>query len=284
MAVSKNNEGRCCDAVLRILEAEHGALRTGVTRDTLDQPGVEVVCMIGGQRYAMEHTLIEPFRDAHQSGIAFSKVVNPDFEASLREVLRPGFIYYIWIDTFAFNGKRGKELQELRAQLLAWARCAFAQMPHPGDEWPRVTNATGEVPDSPVRVVLQCCKARQHAGGNLLAGRLAPPDLEALRATRLAKAIRDKAPKLHATRLPDTRTVLVVENNDVALTNAGLVGQAFDDLAIHATHMPDDIYMVDTYSGDSFFVTQIRRDGKLCMLLGREIGDWEYKAEELTAF
>jgi hypothetical protein len=41
MIKTATNEGYCCDAVLRILEAEHGETRGEVVRDTPLQRGIE---------------------------------------------------------------------------------------------------------------------------------------------------------------------------------------------------------------------------------------------------
>jgi hypothetical protein len=63
-----------------------------------------------------------------------------------------------------------------------------------------------------------------------LPGRFAPQDLERLRHARLLKALEDKRPKLDAACVGNTRTVLTVENHDFAITNEGLVSEAFDQL------------------------------------------------------
>jgi hypothetical protein len=65
------NEGKACDAVLRHLERRAGATRTTVRfPDKEGHPApVELVCTIGEQLYAMEHTGIEPF-EGHMRGNA----------------------------------------------------------------------------------------------------------------------------------------------------------------------------------------------------------------------
>jgi hypothetical protein len=46
--------------------------------------------------------------------------------------------------------------------------------------------------------------------------------------------------------------------------------------------MPDDIFMVDTGTGNHFYVTQVRRDGEVCLIVGREAGHWEFDASALV--
>jgi len=115
----------------------------------------------------------------------------------------------------------------------------------------------------------------------LLPGRFVPQDIERLRHARLLSALRGKAPKLHAARTGNTRTVLIVENQDVAITNAGLVSEAFDQQCEQVQHPPDDIYLVDTRGNGKFHVTQVRRARRACLRLGEKLGDWQYMAAEL---
>lgn len=127
----------------------------------------------------------------------------------------------------------------------------------------------------PVRLA---CHRSTGRGGRLLVGRFAPEPLESLRRTRLLKALNDKAPKLHAEKRAETRTVLVLENGDIALTNEGLVSELIDELARQIAQMPDDIYLVGTYTANRFYVTRIRREGKACLDMGE---DWDFEAASL---
>src|SRR5271166_6578287 len=62
-AMSRSNEGRCCDAVLSIIEGMEGGRREILSMDTPHSRGVEVRCKIQGTVYAIEHTLIDPYPD-----------------------------------------------------------------------------------------------------------------------------------------------------------------------------------------------------------------------------
>jgi hypothetical protein len=55
------NEGKCLDAVLKVIEGQHRETRKILERDTPTSRGIELLCNVGRQRYAFEHTLIEPF-------------------------------------------------------------------------------------------------------------------------------------------------------------------------------------------------------------------------------
>ena len=275
------NEGRCCDAVLRILEAEHGEQRRVVIRDTPMQRGIEVTCYIGSQHYAIEHTLIEPFPENQRDDILFGRVFDPAFEASIADLLKPALAYTITVNVYAFNEFRGQRLDVVRAELLAWAREAVPRLQEPPrGQGPTEARISAEPPETPVCVTLACHHSTA-LGGRLSPGRFAPQDLESLRHARLLKALQDKGPKLAAACVGNTRTVLIVENHDFAITNEGLVSEAFDQLCAQVQHPPTDIYLVDTRGGGMFRVTQVRRARRACLLMGEKAGDWEYTAAEL---
>jgi hypothetical protein len=283
MIKTATNEGYCCDAVLRILEAEHGETRRELVRDTPSQRGIEITCFIGSQHYAIEHTLIEPFPDNQRDNILFGRVFDPAFEASIAHLLKPDLAYTITVNVYAFADLTGARLSAVRAALLDWTRGAIPRLPEPlRNQGPNEMRIHADQPETPVRVTLACHHSKG-LGGRLLPGRFAPQDIESLRHARLLKALQDKGPKLDAARAGNTRTVLVVENHDFAITNEGLVSEAFDELCKQVPHPPDDIFLVDTRGSGTFHVTQVRRARHACLLMGERLGDWEYTSAELQA-
>jgi hypothetical protein len=64
--MSKTNEGKACDAVIRRIEDREGSSRYDVSLPELERHAapVEIACMIGERQFAFEHTRIEPF-DGH---------------------------------------------------------------------------------------------------------------------------------------------------------------------------------------------------------------------------
>jgi len=281
MVTTTTNEGRCCDAVLRILEAEHAEQRREVVRDTPSQPGIDITFFIGSQHYALEHTLIEPFPGNQRDNLLFGEVFDPTFETSIVDLLKPDLAYTITVNVNAFGEFSGTRLSGVRRALLEWARGAVLRLPvPPRGKGPTETRIHADKPEAPVRVTLACHHCTG-PGGRLLPGRFVPQDIERLRHARLLSALRGKAPKLHAARTGNTRTVLIVENQDVAITNAGLVSEAFDQQCEQVQHPPDDIYLVDTRGSGKFHVTQVRRARRACLRLGEKLGDWQYMAAEL---
>jgi len=275
-----DNEGKCLDAVLKVLEEQHRAVRNILERDTPTSRGIELVCDVGGQRFALEHTLIEPFPDNQRDNIVFQRIFDDEFESEVHDLLKPHLAYTVAVDVYAFDRKSRKQLGSIRQNLLTWLRASIPQLPEPAEF--RQMSIFADTPNVPVRVRLACFRS-QGLGGRLTAERFAPPALEHLRERRLRKSLNDKSPKLHAAKHPGTHTVLVLENNDIALTNEGVVSEVIQQLSNDVPYMPDDIFLVGTYAVGHFYVTQVRKDARPCLLMGDQAGAWEFKSEALTA-
>src|SRR3546814_9475766 len=88
MRVAKNEAG-LCEAVIRLLEADVGACRHDVRFPEVDGIGPPVECRfgLGQRRYAIEHTLLEPFANHIRTGAEFAELVRP-VEADVDEVGR----------------------------------------------------------------------------------------------------------------------------------------------------------------------------------------------------
>ena len=78
--------------------------------------------------------------------------------------------------------------------------------------------------------------------------RLAPDEdeREHLRSVRLRKALSDKCPKLARCKAEGARTVLVLESDDIALTNQLFVRMRLAELLDEQPDAPDEIYLVET--------------------------------------
>ena len=75
--MSEKNEAKCCDAVLRLLEANSGHRRSDVLVDTPERRDVDVRCKISDQKYALEHTLIEPYGQRLYDDRVLEEVLKP---------------------------------------------------------------------------------------------------------------------------------------------------------------------------------------------------------------
>jgi hypothetical protein len=81
--------------------------------------------------------------------------------------------------------------------------------------------------------------------------------VETARAERLRLACEKKFPKLAAwKKQANARTILVLEDNDIQLTNAALDTEAFLPLAAARHDAPDETYMIMTCT-DTWYVSPV---------------------------
>jgi hypothetical protein len=278
--MAKNNEGKCLDAVIRILERQFGATRKVISRDTPTSPGIELICEIAGRRFGLEHTLIEPFPNNQKDNIEFTRIFDDEFEAAVKDVLKPDSAYDIWVDVYSFSGMNGKRRSVTRQAIIDWVRSAAPRLPAPKAF--RQTSICAQLPGSGVPVRLSCHHSKSLAG-RILPGRIVPLALEELRRERLLKSLKDKGPKLFAVKGKgtETRTVLVLENQDISLTNEGELQALLEDLGRKFTPMPDDVFVIGTYTARRYYVVQLRKNGEPSFVFGAPGGDWSFDASML---
>lgn len=169
---------------------------------------------------------------------------------------RPGVYDLIFpLDAHLNAGPDG--LARLRTALVRWVREAaellHALHPHRLD---RTTCPQGfrEVrtgrPDGfPFNVTLIRSVHWAQSGvhdGVILPVRTAPPDGEPLRGLRIRTAVERKRPKLAYRKAEGARTILALENSDVALTNHVLVGEHLAELLPAAPPWLDELFYIDT--------------------------------------
>jgi hypothetical protein len=177
------NEGKACDAVIRVLEA-----REGQTREDLRSPEqdghaapIELTCRIGNRLFAFEHTGIEPFPGHVQLQAEAKRHFHP-IEAMLAGKLPPTETFELRIPVRATQGLRTKDLQRVQGSLAAWVEAA--------------------------------------------------------------------------------RTVLVLEDNDIQLTNPQNVFDTLKAVECEFSNKPDEIYLVGTIIENPWYVWALRVDDR----------------------
>ena len=77
--ISRFNEGKACDAVIRRIEAREQSVREDLhSPEAVGHAApVELVCSTGGRLFAFEHTGIEPFTDQIQMEIDSRRLFEP---------------------------------------------------------------------------------------------------------------------------------------------------------------------------------------------------------------
>ena len=123
MNPSGDNQGRVCDAVVRVLEAHTGQGRSDIVHpERAGGPGgVDLLFRLGPQQYAMEHTKIEPFENQIRHDAHFSEFITPAMEQLGHDMPQPGVYDLIFPLDTRFNA-RAEQLDALRTALIQWVR------------------------------------------------------------------------------------------------------------------------------------------------------------------
>lgn len=269
------NEGKAIDAVLRRIEARDQILRLndGRSPDDLNDPDplrrVDYVCTVGDVLYAFEHTGIEPFDNQIELEVHNRKLFGPLCERFDHRSDREFWELHVPIDAPA--GLRGARLDQVRDLLIHWIETNAARFPvtvlYDRYANPSLGETIAGVP-FPFSLHRGSLDSPHFPRESPLCGRFTVKyfvsgDLERARGARLQKACEDKFPKLATwKRAEGARTVLVLEENDLSLTNHQLVAEALPPIQAAMLDAADEIYLVSTHITAKWWVTCLRRAGK----------------------
>jgi hypothetical protein len=280
---SQFNEGRACDAVIRYLERRSGAVRANVQfpdRDRFAVP-IEVAFDLSGTLFAMEHTGIEPF-EGHTKLQATASIGIRPIAAAVEGQLSPTEDFELHIPMGAFDGLGRRRLEEVHKLIADWVL----------ETWPKLAIApigrydTSVMPTSIPGVPFEVKLYR-------LAGLVKPGslqvvhvvrDVESLRQARMRAALEKKLPKLSKWKEKfSARTVLVLEQNDIQLTNVHLVTDALLTAETQLTGIADEVYLV-TSTITPWWVHFVRVDGRSYFdLTNPDDRAWEIDPASLTS-
>ena len=248
----RENEGKACDAVVRWLEERTGNTRTDVCvpEKCKTGPPVELRLFLGPQEFALEHTLIEPFAGFIKTGISLEEIVKPIKNAVSGKLPGPAR-YELLLPTNPLMNK--SELESFKNVVIDLI------LDHAPILYKKASTSTisGEwvvfAPTSlglPYSLELSCYILPDHTDvmepGVFGVVRRTPDDLGKKRKYRLRKALNEKCPKLN--NCDGARTVLVLENNDIALTSSVDVCQKVRSIFAEKKYQVDEIILVDTTS------------------------------------
>lgn len=252
-----DNEGKTCDAVVRFLENWTGETRTNIRYPEKDRNGplVDLRLKLGAQEYAFEHTRIEPFENHINTGVVFNKI-NDYIKQKLSDKL-PKPAYYelrVPVDVCLPEKKSKLVLNNLIEWIRTNVQCLHdrnsnqfepSRSRYQYDDCihgkPIGLNCTVEILRWPDAAFLG------EKPGYLGTRLICPDALEVLRTERLSRAFIDKCPKLHFCKKEGARTILILENIDIAITSLDLVGAQLPVLLAERSDVPDEIFLVETY-------------------------------------
>lgn len=224
---------------------------------------IEYVCSIGSRLYAFEHTGIEPFprqiemQERHRK---FFQAVIDHFTGTLSA--DECFQLRVPVDA-ASRVKNSRIIATVQKTLIEWIGRTALTLPIA--DYGRYVLPIDKValPGVPFEVSLHRMKALGPMRGRFDVAALVPNEveLEAARRERLDEACAKKFGKLATWKAAcGARTVLILEEADIQLTNDQVVAEALDQAEANRENRPDEVYLVSTCTDDSWWITCLRRD------------------------
>ena len=252
------NEGKACDAVVRLLEQRTGETRSDVRRPEKDGrgPPVDLRLRLGTREYALEHTQIEAFPGRIRTDESFKQLIKPINEALAGTLPGPAeYVMYLPRDTslgVSESALRGV-IEDLTRWIRASAEALYERHAHELSEKRASGRLLGPIKGAPPsfgkQIQLWIGASRSQAeGGTLRAGRWdrEEEEPESERRTRLRETLKKKCPKLLRCKREGARTILVLETDDFVLTNHLAVWEALAPALDERRDAPDEIYLVES--------------------------------------
>ncbi len=260
--MSKTNEGKACDAVIRRIEDREGSSRHDVSLPEKERHAapVEIACRIGERLFAFEHTRIEPF-DGYIRLQSDAMVLFKPVEESLAGVLPHTESLHLIVPAKATQGLKRGQIEKMQQALGDWIIRMAPTLPLTpyGSYKPRQQSV--RVPDVPFDVSLYRFSAVvPSGGGRLFIVSLFAGDIEHERVARIRRAYEKKCAQLAPWRRDGARSVLILEENDFSFTNAELVADALVLIEQGAVERPDEIYLLSTIQKNPWWLLTIRLD------------------------
>lgn len=216
--VLRYNEGRACDAVLGLIERRDGGRRQGVWLPQRESHKyrVELACDICGQLYALEHTGIEPFSGHMQFDAEAQRRIQPLVDR-ISPLLPQTEEFELQAPLDGIMGLDREALDRAHDVLAGWIVDTAPTLPiAPVGRY--LVGENSSKPDLPFPVRLH--RMAPIGLPKRFYVNVSVADLEQRRLTRILKALRDKSPKLYGWKAEHgARTVLILEQNDIYLTN-----------------------------------------------------------------
>jgi len=222
-------ESKCLDATIRLLEQHLMSVRSQFVSPELDinvPPSMRIdgLVHIGERKFALEHTLVEPFEGFTSSGVITRKA-----ETELRKLLHrlnlsvgiDVLLPASWGEIIPKGAARHRLLEDISNRIRA--RQAEIESMSDDDR----TMVLGEVRGVPVRVARNPFVPAED-GDKSTCIVLVANNNQKQRFSRIERSLCTKVPKLEKWER-DCETVLILENTDIALTNVHSISDVLKD-------------------------------------------------------
>jgi hypothetical protein len=288
-----DNERKACDAVARALERLSASVRTNAysPEDRKASAPVEYVFDLGGIKYAIEHTIVEAFAGQIHTGVNFESFIDP-IVAALDHHMPPPGRFDLVCAINPSSRKKPRDIAAAQRAIIDWVNETAAELHDECPEQPSRSRKPGGFRNSRKATVagIELTLQRETiwsepaiAHGRLFISRFAPRDHETLRAERIARAMAKKLPKLKIWKDGGARSVLVLENRDISLSNHVAILEAAEAALAGRNDQPDELWLVDTAINSEWTAWCLIRDGVSFPDEDTQHRYWDFKPANLEA-
>ncbi len=247
-AADRVRERKICEAVVRVLETQLSAARSGgfspedppYRSQYADNERVEWVTSIGSQKFAIEVTLVQAMGERIAMAKQLEELSKPIAQELKGTLPVPG-IYDLVVQPGALSGIKNRQLPAVRKCLLAWIRDVA---PILGTKAP--THFRRETPAGVGFEVTLYRFVTRRNHGCLRWAYATPENFEQEQRVPVCKALQAKLPKLLQWRAKGAAAVLAVETRDIALSDEHCVAETFvSELRLRGVDL-DRLFIIDT--------------------------------------
>jgi len=253
----RSHEGKACDAVLRQIEAREDETRSDIIfpEKTHSIGPVELVCTLGTRRYAFEHTRIEPFTGHIQLEAEAERHFQPITERVVSQ-LPADSRFELHIPAGGLLGLNDRAVRPIQDALVRWilATAPGLSIARPGRYILPIQKVTP--PGVPFAVSLHRWP-RDEFPYPFIIRHFVEGDIEAGRLQRIREAYNRKVPKLLQWKKSGAQAILILEEDDIFLTNHFNVTDAVIQIEASSTNRPDEIYLLSVFTS-KWLVTRLR--------------------------
>ncbi len=210
--------------------------------------------------FAFEHTGIEPFAGHVKFEAEAPRHLDP-IRDMLAGKLPPNDVFELHMPAMAMQGKRKREIEQIQIALAAWIEATAPTIK--AVPYASYARSVQEVtpPGVPFEVSLHRFLPAAPVPGHFQIKHQIRGNLEEAREDRLREACAKKFPKLEAWRQKTgARTVLILEDNDLQLTNPQRVFDVLTQVENTIAGKPDEVHLVGTFIDNPWYVHALRID------------------------
>jgi hypothetical protein len=282
----KFNEGKACDAIIRRLEEREKLARTGLRwpEQERHQFPVEVAFTLGDQLFALEHSGIEPFKGHVRMEAEAERLFVPITNA-LKDALGSEAHFDLYMPVNALQGRKQPELQAIQEAIIKWVKTTAPTVPkRPKPDYRGTAVGPTQVAGVPFTLSLWRYEPPVIPGHHFEIRHIVE-NIEQLRGNRMKETVEKKFPKLAAWKNNENaKTILVLEQNDIQLTNPSSVADNFLPLALARADRPDETYLVASCLSPWYvFPVLIGDKSYFDFAKGDDVGPWEFDQASLEA-